>query len=98
MGGLANPGLLGYRGTVTKFFKMGFNFLPSNFDFSPFLYPIYLKFSYRTIHFDGALSKRLLAFSNTVDLSKVMRHVKKFGFKNGQSKVYTNQSIGKATK
>ena len=27
-----------------------------------------------------------------------MRHVKKFGFKNGQSKVYTNQSIGKATK
>ena len=32
------------------------------------------------------------------DLSKVIRPVKKFGFKNGQSKVYTNQSIGKATK
>ena len=32
------------------------------------------------------------------DLSKVIWPIKKFGFKNGQSKVYTNQSIGKATK
>ena len=32
------------------------------------------------------------------DLSTVIRPVKKFWFKNGQSKVYTNQSIGKATK
>ena len=32
------------------------------------------------------------------DLSNVIRSVQKFVFKNSQSKVYTNQSTGKATK
>ena len=32
------------------------------------------------------------------DLSKVIRPVEKFWFKNGQSKVYKNQSIGKVIK